>query len=191
MTKKRNPPDKRPLTDAERALAEQNMPLVYRTVNEYHLPADVIQDYTQIGMIGLCKAAKSYGADRGAFSTWAVLVIRSEIGHALITRRAQRRGGGVRDLSLDDEKTYGEHGTPLVESLYAGDNVEKAVILRDELERVRQNYGMLDERSKLIIRMRMDGYKLREISDRIGLRRSRTKQLLQEAREGLRYGLQE
>ena len=78
------------LTAEQQALVENNMRLVHHAIKRY-LPFLVkskdYEDWAQIGMIGLCQAAKGYNPEAGtAFSTLACISVRNEI-----TRELQRR----------------------------------------------------------------------------------------------------
>lgn len=76
------------LTELEQKLVEENMGLVGRVIKDcvHGLTPGSIHGYDdlyQIGCIGLCKAAQTTKPGRGAFSTYAYLLIRNEIYDAL------------------------------------------------------------------------------------------------------------
>lgn len=76
------------LTDRQQQLVEENMGLVHavlkRCVSGPHsLGVYSYDDLFQIGCIGLCKAAAEYTPGRAAFSTYAFILIRNEVFHAL------------------------------------------------------------------------------------------------------------
>lgn len=76
------------LTDRQQQLVEENMGLVHavlkRCVSGPHsMGVYSYDDLFQIGCIGLCKAAAEYAPGRAAFSTYAFVLIRNEVFHAL------------------------------------------------------------------------------------------------------------
>ena len=85
-----------PLTDAQRALVEQYLPLVTRVMKEcIHGPTGIYDwdDLFQYGCIGLCNAAATYDESRNVLlETYAYTLIRNEIFKALeyATRRKKR-----------------------------------------------------------------------------------------------------
>lgn len=88
-------------------LIEDNMNLVYFTVNKYYPTYIRDEDMIQCGMIGLCNAADNYDEEKGAFSTYAVLCIRSEIVKEFRSRQRQTK---LDPISLDTPiKVVGEN----------------------------------------------------------------------------------
>lgn len=76
--------DNAPLTDAQRELVESNTRLAYYFARRRYPLADGVRittdDIDQIALMGLCKAARNYDAQRGiAFSTCAVRYIKTEL----------------------------------------------------------------------------------------------------------------
>ena len=73
-----------PLNDEQRILVEENMGLVGKVIKDCLQNPSAQGCYTyddlfQIGCIGLCKAAQTDRPGRGAFSTYAYILIRNEI----------------------------------------------------------------------------------------------------------------
>ena len=65
------------LTNAQQELAAANHNLIYAVLNKHNLPEE---DYYDIAAIGLCMAASTYDASKGAaFSTYAYRVIANEV----------------------------------------------------------------------------------------------------------------
>ena len=91
-----------PLTAEQRVKVEENMGLVGRVIQDcvHTLDKGCVYDYDdlfQIGCLGLCKAAQTdRPGHKGAFSTYAYLLIRNEIYTQL--EYATRRG---RELATD------------------------------------------------------------------------------------------
>lgn len=67
------------LTAKQKKLVEDNMALIFFTLKKYNYPVDEFYD---LGAIGLCKAAAKYDPEKGAaFSSYAVQSIRNELSH--------------------------------------------------------------------------------------------------------------
>ena len=90
----------------------KNEALVYHVLKQMHLYSQ-LEDYYDVGMIGLCKAAKTFDNSKGSkFSTYACICIRNAI---LMDIRDQKRqcdyysislqtpvGGEKDEISLED-----------------------------------------------------------------------------------------
>lgn len=72
-------------------LVEDNMGLVYFLINRYYPTFIADEDIVQCGMLGLCRAAKSYKEDEGVtFSSYASTCIINEIKDEFIRRNRHR-----------------------------------------------------------------------------------------------------
>jgi RNA polymerase sporulation-specific sigma factor len=83
-------------------LIEDNMGLVYMLVNREYPTYIHDEDVIQCGMLGLCIAAEKWDESKSAFSTYAVICIRSAIQFEF-RKRAKHQGV----LSLDYELKTG------------------------------------------------------------------------------------
>lgn len=70
-------------------LIEDNINLVYFTMNKYYPTYIHDEDLIQCGMIGLCNAANKFDDSKGSFSTYAVHSIRNEIRTEFRNRQRQ------------------------------------------------------------------------------------------------------
>lgn len=89
------------MTAQQKELAEKNMRLVYgilhRKFPELAKPGR-IDDWAQMGFLGLCKAAVAYDESRGTtFSTFAGIAIQNEIlqGLRCLNRPSRKAESGV------------------------------------------------------------------------------------------------
>ena len=65
---------------------------------------ETVQDLSQETMAALATAIDRHDPNRGArFSTWLLAIARYTLGDELDRRTAQKRGGGVRPVSLEEE----------------------------------------------------------------------------------------
>lgn len=75
--------------------------------------AETVKDLSQETLTALSGAIDRHDPSRGArFSTWLLAIARHTLGDEIDRRMAQKRGGGVRPVSLDEagERAGGEHG---------------------------------------------------------------------------------
>lgn len=92
-------------------LIEENMNLVYFTINKYYPSLIYDEDIKQAGMVGLCKAACSYDESASKFSTYAILGIRNEIKAELRSRKKHNSVLSLDWVVSDDEggqTTFGD-----------------------------------------------------------------------------------
>lgn len=88
--------------DANRALVRHTLKRYFRHRVRTTLHSD--EDVEQIGDIALWRACETFDPSRGVrFTTYAVNVIRNEIGKALSVDNAAKRGRGVSHVSLTPE----------------------------------------------------------------------------------------
>jgi len=66
----------KPLTEEQRALVEENHNLIYFFLRKHGYS---IADFYGAAAEGLCKAAQSYNADKGIFSSWALQAMRFSV----------------------------------------------------------------------------------------------------------------
>lgn len=83
------------LTPEQQELVEQNMRLVHHAIKRYFpflYRGKEYEDWVQIGMLGVCQAAKSYDPGTGlAFSTLACVAVKNEIVRELVRRNTKGR----------------------------------------------------------------------------------------------------
>lgn len=100
------------LTPEQAELVEANMGLVYYVLYKQFgrlVKKDGIDDWAQVGFLGLCSAALRYSPEQGTkFSTYAVPAIRSAILNQLRYERQLCRYAGADDLSMDALQTGDE-----------------------------------------------------------------------------------
>lgn len=152
----------RPLTDAERARVEENMGLVGRVIKDcVHQYSHGVYDYDdleQIGYMGLCKAVLSDKPGRGAFSTYAYIIIRNELYSAL--EYSTRRGA---ELATDPaELPCRESGGSLEQQMACGE-------LLSRLEKTEASASGVTAKGFQAIRLLAQGYTSREIGERFGV----------------------
>lgn len=161
------------MNEDQQKLVIDNTKLVYTVIKKHYPTFYGNEDITQVGMLGLCKAATTWDSSKSVFSTYACICIHNEIRYYF---RSNIHTGDV--LSLDYEY---EGGTTLSEAIEGDNDVASTVTFEDFLE------GESD-RTKLVIKLFARGYNSKEISDITGLKRktiSRIKRLTHKKWEGI------
>ena len=152
-----------PLTKEQREKVEANMGLVGKVIQNcvHSLDKGCIYDYSdlfQIGCIGLCKAAQTDQSGKGAFSTYAYLLIRNEIYTQL--EYATRRG---REQATDPAEL------PCCVENRGLEQTESCAALMGLLDRAEEAATGVTLKGIQAIRLLADGYSNREIGERFGV----------------------
>ena len=176
--------------EARQLLITHNLRLVSHIARKYTVPGYGQDDLISIGVIGLIKAVGSYKAGSGtALGTYAARCIENEI---LMTLRASRKRQS--DVSLQDPIGTDGEGNDVTYMDILGtepDAVEKDVIRRLTLEKVRAVLGSLPPRERLVLEMRYgitDGrqHPQHEVAKLLGISRSYVSRVEKRAVERLR-----
>ena len=151
-----------PLTDAQRVLVEENMGLVGKVIKDCLKGPRANGSYTyddlfQIGCVGLCKAAQTDRPGRGAFSTYAYLLIRNEIYNELERGTRYAREVSSCYLELEDD--------PHQESYDQRIRCSELMALLDRAEAAATGITAKGIRA---LRMMSEGYSCKEISAHYG-----------------------
>lgn len=144
------------MTIQQQQLVEDNIKLVYYTISHYYSWLIGNEDIEQEGMIGLCKAAKSYEPEKGAFSTYAVVKIRGAISDELSRDRKR-----IKTVSLDAERELNDDDVTLYNSVI-GDENEGYVDLRPL-------YKVLNPRQREIFDLVQRGMSRSDICEVLGV----------------------
>ena len=152
-----------PLTKEQREKVEANMGLVGKVIKDcvHTLDKGCIyddNDLFQIGCIGLCKAAQTDQSGKGAFSTYAYLLIRNEIYTQLeyATRRGREQATDPAELPCCVENRVLEQ-------------TESCAALMGLLDRAEEAATGVTLKGIQAIRLLADGYSNREIGERFGV----------------------
>lgn len=146
-------------------LIEDNMGLVYSLVSRYYPTYKEDEDIIQAGMLGLCKAADTWDADKSKFSTYAFACIRNEICNEI---RARNKHKDV--LSLDsvaitfDNGDIMTLGDTIIDERYSPDNAN--TVDYDEF------YQTLNDKERNLIELFDNGLTHDEIGGIVNAKRS-------------------
>ncbi len=142
-------------------LIEENMNLVYFTINKYFPRYSNDEDMIQTGMVGLCTAAQYWNESKGSFSTYAIRIIRNQLCNEHNYRNKHKK-----TLSLDYE--------------YDGDFNEGEVLTLGDMiagqEDVDFDYSQefcdtLSPHQLELVTLRKQGYSINEIGRRLGIKK--------------------
>lgn len=168
------------MTEAQRELAERNMPLVTWALQN-RLPCwrrDEYDDLFQAGALGLCKAAMHYDEQAGiCFSTYAHSCIFGEMRNELKRMRRQEiRAGAAR---LEDAVTQETDAITLASNTAGvedGRAMERMLILQETMDRIKG-------RERRALDLHIEGFTQVEIGRRMRMSQPSVNRILRRARK--------
>jgi len=147
--------------------------------------AETVQDLSQETMVALASAIDRHDPSKGArFSTWLLAIAKYTLGDEIDRRTAQKRGGGVKPLSIDGVDPGGDDGLAPDEAFELQVFDAKVEAALRELER---SSDLLDFET---FRMRvLEGRGGREVAEALGTSQPTVSRRLARARTRLREAL--
>lgn len=133
-------------------LVIDNVNLIYYTLKKlkmYHL----LDEYYDVGMIGLVKASRHYSANKGKFSTYACKCIANEVLLELRKQKSSKRD--VEIVSLNQAVYYDYNGSndiTLEDVISSEDNIEEMLIEKEQYRKMYQLINNLDETDRELIK---------------------------------------
>lgn len=130
-------------------LVIENEKLIYHTLKRLHM-YHLVDEYYDIGMIGLVKASKSYSTEKGCFSTYACTCISNEIKAELRKQNNLKRKAEI--VSIHSVKyTNGENDITLEDTIESDINIENDLIERDQYRMMYEAINKLSTKEKDLI----------------------------------------
>jgi RNA polymerase sporulation-specific sigma factor len=87
-------------------MAEDNINLIYFVLKQLNIyNRNGIDEYFDVGMLGLVKGLKTYTESKGAISTYLVNCIKNEISTEMRNQKAVKRNNGVKPISINTPTT--------------------------------------------------------------------------------------
>lgn len=153
------------MTDEQKKLVEENHALIYQVIRDMGLP---IEEYYDLGAIGLCKAAIHYKSDKTSFSTFAYTCIKNEIMYDYRTRKYKKRAMNEWLISYETKvrSKDGAEDLTLFDQLKSDVSVENEALSHVMYTELIDQLGKTD--SKVIPLFRL-GLKQREIAEIMGV----------------------
>lgn len=136
----------------EEALILENTNLIYFILGKLHL-YDKREEYYDVGMMGLIKAAKGFDPNKGyVFNTYASHCIKSEVLSYIRNQNSSKRKSNYNTISLN-KIIYdnGEESITLEDTLKSDNNIEEEILKKEELENLHIALSKLKERELHII----------------------------------------
>lgn len=158
------------LTDQQRRMVEENLPLVTFVMNEHiqYVRQDEWDDVFQEGAIGLCRAAALFSPEQGVkFTSFAVPCIVNAIYAYLRKKTSKKMRFYMEALRLEDFSCDERSEKMKVEgTICAPEDVESTFACIDLMDFIRNG---LSARDTDIVRMLMDGKRQNDIAKRFGI----------------------
>lgn len=152
-------------------LLEKHRDLVKAKAHLYFMLGGDIEDIIQEGMIGLCKAIKSFDASKGAsFRTFADICITRQMISAVKAATRKKNSPLNSALSFDIALSEGEGGTTLSETLAAGtDSDPETLTLVHEMTELLLAPGakILSKSEREVLSLLMEAKDYREIASEL------------------------
>ena len=87
-------------------MAKNNLNLIYLVLKQLNMyNKDGIDEYFDVGMIGLTKGLQTYTESKGPLSTYLVNCIKNEILMEMRNQKAGKRNNGVKPISINTPTT--------------------------------------------------------------------------------------
>lgn len=109
-------------------MAEDNINLIYFVLKQLNMyNKDGIDEYFDVGMIGLTKGLQTYTESKGSLSTYLVNCIKNEILMEMRNQKANKRNNGIKPISIN---------TPTTDNLTIEDTIKSDFdILEDTIKK--------------------------------------------------------
>ena len=152
-------------------MAEDNLNLIYFVLKQLNLyNNDGIDEYFDVGMLGLTKGLQTYTESKGSLSTYLVNCIKNEILMEMRNQKTGKRNNGVKPISIN---------TPTTDNLTIEDTIKSDF---DMLEDTIKNERIKDLKlaintlkpveKRVIIDIYFNNKTQLEIAEEIGVRQS-------------------
>ena len=152
-------------------MAEDNIKLIYFVLKQLNMyNKDGIEEYFDLGMIGLVKGTRTYKKKKEEISTYLVKCIRNEILMEMRNQKAVKRNNGVKPISIN---------TPITDNLTIADTIKddldilKSIIKKEQVNELGVAITSLNPIEKrVIIDIYFNDKTQLEIAEETGVRQS-------------------
>ena len=157
------------LTKAQEKIFEENKNLVYKAINTYvsnpgKYGINDYEDLVSIGEFALCKAISTYEADKAAFSSYAINVIRNHLYNTI------RDANETSDTTLSITYDYVELNANLAYNNISSMNDD--ILMKDGLNIISdcsEKYGGIAGKGAEALRLMLLGYSCNDIAKMYGV----------------------
>ena len=174
------------LTDEQQKLVLDNQKLVYHVIKRLNL-YNKLEDYFDIGLIGLCKAAQTFKPENGSrFSTYACVCIRNDI---LMEIRNENRQCDAYAISFSSIISSSKDNDLSLEDILSDYELENDILNREELISLITSIEKLNEEDKTIINLYFYQNKTqKQIAQILNMSQANASRRIQRALNNLRKG---
>lgn len=152
-------------------MTEDNLNLIYFVLKQLNIyNRNGIDEYFDVGMLGLVKGLKTYTESKGSLSTYLVNCIKNEILMEMRNQKAGKRNNGVKPISIN---------TPTTDNLTIEDTIKSDFdMLEYEIknERIKELGVAITTlkpiEKRVIIDIYFNNKKQKEIQEEIGAKQS-------------------
>ncbi|MDP6541735.1 MAG: sigma-70 family RNA polymerase sigma factor [Phycisphaerales bacterium] len=148
---------------------------------------ETVQDLTQDTLAALSTCIERYDPNRGArFSTWLLSIAKHVLGDEIDRRNAQKRGSGIKPLSLD-ERIDSSHAAMEVDEIF-----EQRMFAAKICSAIRRTESEIDFLQFQVWRMRtLENLSGKEVSLELGISEPTVSRHMARVREHLRRNITE
>lgn len=174
------------MEDYEKLIID-NEKLVYHVIKQLHLYSQ-IEEYWDIGVIGLCKAAKTFNKSNGSkFSTYAYICIKNSI---LMSIRDHKRQADYYAISIETPINYDKNGhEQKLEDIIPDYSLEDDIYDNENKTMLKNAIEKLNGKDKEIIDLYFyKNMKQREISKLLNTSQANVSRLIRKAINNLKKG---
>lgn len=136
------------MNEEQQKLVLDNQNLVYHVIKQLHL-YHKLEDYLDVGIIGLCKAAQTFKSENNSkFSTYACICIRNNI---LMEIRNENRQCDAYAISFSSVISSSKDRDLTLEDTLSDYELENDILNKEELISLIASIERLDKKDKTII----------------------------------------
>ena len=174
------------MNEEQQKLVLDNQKLVYHVIKQLHL-YHKLEDYLDVGIIGLCKAAQTFKPENGSkFSTYACICIRNNI---LMEIRSEKRQCDAYAISFSTIINSSKDQDLTLEYTLSDYELENDILNKEELISLVTSIERLDKEDKTIIDLYFYQNKTqKQIAQILNMSQANASRRIQRALNNLRKG---
>lgn len=174
------------MNEEQQKLVLDNQKLVYHVIKQLHL-YHKLEDYLDVGIIGLCKAAQTFKPENGSkFSTYACICIRNNI---LMEIRNENRQCDAYAISFSSIISSNKDKDLTLEDTLSDYELENDILNKEEFISLITSIERLDKKDKTIIDLYFYQNKTqKQIAQILNMSQANASRRIQRALNNLRKG---
>ena len=174
------------MNEEQQKLVLNNQKLVYHVIKQLRL-YHKLEDYIDVGIIGLCKAAQTFKPENGSkFSTYACICIRNNI---LMEIRSEKRQCDAYAISFSSIISSSKDRDLTLEDTLSDYELENDILNKEELISLIMSIEKLNEKDKMIIDLYFYQNKTqKQIAQILNMSQANASRRIQRALNNLRKG---